>query len=122
MMGRIQLVNSVIGGTVQYSFKIYKWPVNLIKERNIRNFIWTGSRDTRALVTTKWSKICKHKNEGGLINLKTQNQVVMMKLTYNQNMCTDLLRKIFLNKKGMFTFLHFFYLSMYSPLMMVINA
>jgi len=83
MMGRIQLVNSVIGGIVQYSFRIYKWPLNLVKgmETNIRTFIWTGSRETRVSVTTNWSKIWKHNNEGGqgVINLKTENQVVMMR-------------------------------------------
>lgn len=42
MTGRMQLVNFVMRGLLNYSFKIYKWPKHLIKdmERWIRNFIW----------------------------------------------------------------------------------
>lgn len=32
MMDRIQLVNSVITGFLSYSFQVYKWPANLLKE------------------------------------------------------------------------------------------
>jgi len=86
MMGRIQLVNSVVGGLLNYSFIIYKWPKHLIKdiERWIRNFIWTGSINDRGLVTMKWNKICRLKQEKGMwiIYLNLRNQTTLLKLAW----------------------------------------
>ena len=44
MMGRIQLVNTVIIDFLAYSFHMYKWYVSILKqvEQWCRNFIWTG--------------------------------------------------------------------------------
>ncbi|KAM1340007.1 hypothetical protein ACFX2H_038462 [Malus domestica] len=42
--GRLQLINSVIQGILVYSFQIYAWPTNLLREVQgwIRNFFWFG--------------------------------------------------------------------------------
>ena len=44
IMGRVQLIKSVINGTLLYSFHMYSWPRALLKEVDcfIRNFIWSG--------------------------------------------------------------------------------
>jgi len=44
MMGRVQLVNTMVTGLLAYSFNLYKWSVSLLKqvEQWCRNFIWTG--------------------------------------------------------------------------------
>jgi hypothetical protein len=51
LMGRVQLVQSVIHGMLLYSFKIYSWPRSLIKllDSCIRNFVWSGSIDTKKI-------------------------------------------------------------------------
>jgi len=53
MMGRIQLVNTVITGIVAYSFNLYKWHVSLLKqvEKWFRNFIWTGDILKKGITT-----------------------------------------------------------------------
>jgi hypothetical protein len=60
MMGRIQLVNSVIHGMLIYSFKIYSWPVRLLKQIDkwIKKFVWSGSIDSKKLVSLSWQKLC----------------------------------------------------------------
>jgi len=42
MMGRIQLVNTVITRFLAYSFNMYKWPISLLKQVEQWYFIWTG--------------------------------------------------------------------------------
>lgn len=58
VMGRIQLVKSVINGMLLYSFNIYLWPRSLLKEigRYTRNFIWTNDITRQKLVTMSWNR------------------------------------------------------------------
>ena len=66
--GRLQLINSVIHGLLIYSFQIYAWPVNLLRELQgwVRNFFWTGNPLKRGIPLIPWSACCKPKEEGGL--------------------------------------------------------
>lgn len=68
IMGRVELVKTVIQGMLIYSFHIYSWPLSLIKQLDqwIRNFIWSGNVETRKLVTVAWHKVCTPIHEGGL--------------------------------------------------------
>jgi hypothetical protein len=68
IMGRVQLVKSVIQSMLLYSFKIYKWPSNLLKllDQSMRNFVWAGDIRIRKLVTVSWAKTCSDIKEGGL--------------------------------------------------------
>lgn len=52
IMGRVELVKSVIQGIASYSFHVYAWPISLLKQVDgwIRNFIW--SRDINARIFT----------------------------------------------------------------------
>ncbi|KAF1872494.1 hypothetical protein Lal_00016795 [Lupinus albus] len=68
IIGRVELVKSVIHSMVAYSFHIYAWPSSLIKslEVCIRNFIWSGNTNTKKIVTVAWAKVCSPIKAGGL--------------------------------------------------------
>jgi len=57
IMGRIQLVKSIVCGMLVYSFHIYRWPVRLLKmlDKWIRNFNWSGDINTCKICTISWS-------------------------------------------------------------------
>ncbi|CAJ2636364.1 unnamed protein product [Trifolium pratense] len=90
MMGRVQLVNSVIHGMLTYSFKVYSWPKGLFKQmdRCIRNFIWSCNVYKKKLVTLSWDKVCTPTSAGGLglRKLKDMNKDGCLKL------CWDLIK------------------------------
>ncbi|KAL5148561.1 hypothetical protein HKD37_13G035593 [Glycine soja] len=52
-MGQLQLVKSIIQGFLLYCFKVYSWPISLIKSLDswICNFIWIGDIHHRKVVT-----------------------------------------------------------------------
>jgi ribonuclease HI len=86
LMGRVQLVQSVIHGMLLYSFRIYSWPRSLIKHLDscIRNFVWSGNIDTKKLVTLSWDKVCSPISSGGLglRRLKDMNKAGCIKLLW----------------------------------------
>lgn len=53
IMGRVQLVKSIIQGMLLYIFHIYLWPTSQLKllDSWIRNFIWSGDILKRKLIT-----------------------------------------------------------------------
>jgi hypothetical protein len=59
IVGRVQLVKSVVYGMLNHTISIYSWPINLIKtaEGWIRNFIWSGDVNKRKLVTVSWINV-----------------------------------------------------------------
>lgn len=68
IMGRMQLVNSIINNMLLYSFHIYVWPVALHKstDRWIRNFVSSGNIYIKKIVIVAWKKCCLPTAEGGL--------------------------------------------------------
>ncbi|KAE9603369.1 hypothetical protein Lalb_Chr12g0209791 [Lupinus albus] len=86
IMGRVELVKSVIQSMLAYSFHIYAWPASLIKSLDgcIRNFIWSGNTKTRKLVTVAWKKVCSPSKFGGLglRSIKKMNQAAILKLAW----------------------------------------
>ena len=108
MMRRIQLVNFVVGGLLNYSSRIYERTNYFIKDMKmlIRNFIWSASINDKGLVTMKWNKMCRPKQEGGLriINLNLSNQAVMLKLAwefkFEKSIWANIMRKIFFKSTG----------------------
>jgi len=68
MVGRVQLVKSVVQSMLLHCLSIFSWPVKLLKylEKWMRNFIWSGDINQRKLVTVSWHKVCKPIKEGGL--------------------------------------------------------
>lgn len=86
LMGRVQLVQSVIHGMLLYSFKIYSWPRSLVKHLNscIRNFVWSGDITVKKLVTLSWDSVCTPVSSGGLglRRLKDMNKAACLKLCW----------------------------------------
>lgn len=94
VMGRVQLVKSMIQGILVYSFHVYMWPISLLKDldRCIRwirlesngLLIWTDSISRRKLVAVAWQKLCKSVTAGGLAlrSLRYINEAAMLKLSW----------------------------------------
>jgi len=57
------MVNSIIASSLSYSFYIYKWPTNMLKEvdRGIRYFIWIRDVNQQCLIIIKWNHLCSSK-------------------------------------------------------------
>lgn len=87
IMGRVQLVKSVVVGMMMYSFQVYSWPLSLLKlvDSWLRNFIWSGNTDIKKTVTVAWHKLCKPEAEGGLgvRSLRAVNNASMLKLYWD---------------------------------------
>lgn len=68
IIGRVQLINSVISSMLVYSFHIYQWPSSLLSDMTkcLRNFVWSGDPDHKKICTVAWSILCKPREEGGL--------------------------------------------------------
>ncbi|KAM1304224.1 hypothetical protein ACFX2F_021920 [Malus domestica] len=102
--GRLQLINSVIQGILVYSFQIYAWPTNLLREVQgwIRNFFWSGDPLKRGMPLIAWSSCCKLKDEGGLgiRDLFESNRSLLLKrcwdVIYSSSPASDWLRNRFL--------------------------
>ncbi|XP_019451876.1 PREDICTED: uncharacterized protein LOC109353976 [Lupinus angustifolius] len=58
IIGRVELVKSIIHSMLNYSFQVYSWPDNLLKRLDscIKNFIWSGDTKVKKLVTVAWHK------------------------------------------------------------------
>lgn len=105
-MGRVQLVSSVINGILLYSFKVYAWPINLLKsiEKWIRNFIWYGNIHAKKVVTIAWKVLCKPTLKGGLGLRSTRsiNYAAMLHLLWSimvsKEDWAELLRARFIRK------------------------
>jgi len=68
IMGRVQLVKSIVHGMLVYSFHIYRWPIRLVKMLDcwIKNFVWSGDIYTRKICTVSWKQVCLPWESGGL--------------------------------------------------------
>ncbi|XP_019423006.1 PREDICTED: uncharacterized protein LOC109332480 [Lupinus angustifolius] len=86
IMGRVELVRSVIQSMLMFSFQIYKWPSQImgLVDNSIRNFIWSGDIRVRKLVTVAWHKVCSPLQEGGLglRSIKLLNKAALLKLSW----------------------------------------
>jgi len=68
IMGKVQLVKSIIHGMLVYSFHIYMWPRRLLHQLDswIKNFIWSGDIGTRKVCTVSWKIMYRSWAAGGL--------------------------------------------------------
>ena len=86
IMGRVQLVKSIIYGMLVYSFHVYMWPRRLLHDlhRWIKNFIWSGDVNTRKLCTVSWKVMCLPWEAGGLDLKPTRlvNEALMLQLSW----------------------------------------
>ncbi|XP_026458773.1 uncharacterized protein LOC113359335 [Papaver somniferum] len=83
---RLILVKTVLSSYPLYNMAVYKWPSSVIKirEKLIRNFLWSGNGEVRKYKTLSWKKICVPYTEGGLgiRRLKVLNKILMMKMMW----------------------------------------
>jgi len=89
IMGRIQLVKSIIHGMLVYSFHVYMWPCHLLKllDSWLKNFIWSGDILTKKVYTVSWKVLCQPWSLGGL-DVKPYrliNESLMLKLAWKLN-------------------------------------
>jgi hypothetical protein len=93
IMGRVQLVNSIIHGMLVYSFHIYLWPAALLKKVDawIRNFIWSGDISTRKICTVGWKLVCRPIASGGLgiRSVASINESLILKLGWSLMASSD---------------------------------
>jgi len=61
IMGRVQLIKSIIHGMLVYSIHIYMWPKRLLHQLDtwIKKFIWSGDINTRKVCTVSWKIMCR---------------------------------------------------------------
>ncbi|XP_019423314.1 PREDICTED: uncharacterized protein LOC109332721 [Lupinus angustifolius] len=89
IMGRVELVKSIILSMLTYNFHIYSWPPSLIQnlDKCIRNFIWSGDTSIRKIATVSWHKVCSPSNSGdlGLRSIKAMNQAALIKLAWEMS-------------------------------------
>ena len=86
LAGRAKLIQSVIQSMFLHSFKVYKWPLSLLKfiTKRIKNFLWSGDVDKGKCVTLAWSRVCKPKVAGGLglRDPKNLNDAAILKFSW----------------------------------------
>jgi len=105
IMGRVQLVKSIIHGMLVYSFHVYRWPIRLLKmlDRWIKIFIWSGDIYTRKICTVSWKQVCLPWHSGGLDLKSTRsiNSSLLLHLSWNlftqDSQCPNLFHKRFLS-------------------------
>jgi len=87
IMGRVQLVKSIIHGMLVYSFHVYMWPKRLLRMLDtwLKNFIWSGDVMTRKVCTVSWNYLSRPWAEGGLDLKPTRliNYSLIFKLAWN---------------------------------------
>ena len=87
IMGRLQLVKSIIHGMLFYSFHIYLWPRRLwrLMDSWIKKIIWSGDVLTRKVCTVAWKVMCRPWAEGGLDIKLTRliNEALILKLSWD---------------------------------------
>ena len=103
IMGRVQLVKSVIHGMLVYSFHIYRWPIRLLNmlDKMIKIFIWSGDIHTRKICTVAWKQVCLPWDSGGLDLKSTRsiNSSLLLHLSWQlftqDSPCSQLFQKRF---------------------------
>jgi len=107
MIGKVELVNYVIYGSLSYNFQVYRWPSNLLKlvDKWVRNFIWIGDIIKQGSVTVHWGTIGNHKPEGEfqVVNFQLENKAYLLRLvwdfSYNYHHWISLMKAWFLKSR-----------------------
>lgn len=87
LMGRVELVKSIIQIMLLHSFYVYLWPASLLKilDKKIRNFIGSGDPNMNKICTVAWNNLCLPASKGGLgvKSIKTLNEAALLLLTFD---------------------------------------
>jgi len=103
VLGRVQLVKSIIHGVVVYSFHVYLWPRRLLRllDSWLKKIIWSGDVLTKKVCTVAWNVMCRPWAEGDLDIKPTRliNEALILKLSWDllasETQWTTLFRKRF---------------------------
>jgi len=105
IMGRVQLVKSIVHDMLAYSFHIYRWHVCLLHmlDRWIKFFVWSGDIHTRKICTVSWKYVCCPWENGGL-NLRSRRAInaslllnLSWKLFCQESQCSTLFQQQFIS-------------------------
>jgi len=68
IMGRVQLIKTIINGILVFSFHVYQQPRRFLKTLDIwiKFFTWRGYITTWKVCTVSWKQLCMPWEEGGL--------------------------------------------------------
>jgi len=91
IMGRVQLVKSIIHGMLVYSFHIYRWPQSILKllDRWIKIFVWSGDIFTRKFVRLSGVLFVSRGIQVGWIS----SQQLLLIIIYYYIQCASLLKQ-----------------------------
>ncbi|GKB32138.1 hypothetical protein Tco_0871539 [Tanacetum coccineum] len=85
--GRLQLIASVLSYMQVFWTAIFLLPKQVIYdiERLLEGFLWCQGELTKGKAKVSWNSVCKPKEQGGLglKNLRTWNEVLLMKHLWN---------------------------------------
>ena len=81
--GRLTLINSVLSNLSVYMLFFFEIPKEVLKRLNFLSsrFFWQGDAHKRKYRLSKWSIICRPRDQGGLgiINLEIPNKCLLNK-------------------------------------------
>lgn len=91
---------TVVQSLLLHSFRVYLWPLSLIKQLHCwaRNFILSGDYLARKMALVSWDQICAPKQEGGLGLKKFDilNKSCLLKFVWevrnSKSICSDYLQ------------------------------
>ena len=99
LSGRVELIKTVLLGTIHYWIQSYRFPVSVIKtlEKLFANFLWRNKMHAWA-----WDKMCTPKSEGGLSIRRIQdiNNATGLKLVWrccnsDDSICANWMRQYY---------------------------
>ncbi|KAL4189261.1 hypothetical protein AMTRI_Chr08g164620 [Amborella trichopoda] len=83
MAGRCTLIKASLANTPIYFMSLFQILALVSKrlEQVMRNFLWSGSVETKKIHLASWKKICSHKKKGGLgiRDIRKQNWALLGK-------------------------------------------
>jgi hypothetical protein len=85
--GRLILLNTTLNAIPMYAMCVLKMPITIFVhfEKSGRQFLWAKKEtDKHGKCLAKWDLVCRPKYQGGLgvLNLRLQNQALLMKNIY----------------------------------------
>jgi hypothetical protein len=100
--GRLTLINSVLRNLSMYMISFFEVPKEVIKKLDCfrSRFFWQGDGHKRKYRLTKWSILCRPKDEGGLgiPDLEIQNRCLLSKWLFKLINETGIWQQILKNK------------------------
>jgi hypothetical protein len=85
--GRLILINSMLSSLALFMLSFYEVPKGILHKLDFyrSRFFWQGDSHKKKYRLTKWSIICRPKEQGGLgiLDLEKQNKGLLSKWLFN---------------------------------------